>query len=254
MKHNKSSKQQMEDQMAMNEAIAKAVVEVTQVAIQTLSEVQNQRSEDQRVPKLGSPVLKQPQFNWEATDKYTEWKAFRLEVRNVLSMYNAQEQEKIAMEKNWLCRKGLHYLETHKVVEGCTNTNTAGIIKQKSNGQNQSTKLINYFYSSKDPEGDKRQSNDMKQKIHDTYGNGFNGIGCFKGTFSLQLKPDSKPYQAPPRHMAYALQKPFKEELKQLQELDIIIPLGVDEMAEWCNSFVVVPKANGNVRLSLDPE
>ena len=26
--------------------------------------------------------------------------------------------------------------ETHKVVEGCTNTNTAGIIKQKSNGQN----------------------------------------------------------------------------------------------------------------------
>ena len=53
----------MEDQMAMNEAIAKAVVEATQVAIQTLSEVQNQRSEDQRRPKLGGPVLKQPQFN-----------------------------------------------------------------------------------------------------------------------------------------------------------------------------------------------
>ena len=56
----------MEDQMAMNEAIAKAVVEATQVAIQTLSEAQNQRSEDQRGPKLGGPVLKQPQFNWEA--------------------------------------------------------------------------------------------------------------------------------------------------------------------------------------------
>ena len=54
--------------------------------------------------------------------------------------------------------------ETHKVAEDCTNTNTAGIIKQKSNGQNQSTKLINSFYCSKDPEADKRQSNDMTQK------------------------------------------------------------------------------------------
>ena len=27
-------------------------------------------------------------------------------------MYNAQEQDKIAMVKNWLGRKGLHYLES----------------------------------------------------------------------------------------------------------------------------------------------
>ena len=64
-----------------NEAIAKAVADATWVAIQTLSEVQSQRSEDQRGPKLGGPVLKQPQFNWEATDKYKEWKAFILQVR-----------------------------------------------------------------------------------------------------------------------------------------------------------------------------
>ena len=93
----------------------------------------------------------------------------------------------------------------------------------------------------------------MTQKIYNTYGNVFNGIGCFEGTFSLHLKPDSKPYQVPPRHMAYALQKLFKEELKQLQEQDITAPLGEDMMAEWCNSFVVVPKANGKVWLCLDP-
>ena len=39
-------------------------------------------------------------------------KHFVLEVRNILSMYNAQEQDKIAMVKNWLSRKGLHYLES----------------------------------------------------------------------------------------------------------------------------------------------
>ena len=85
------------------------------------------------------------------------------------------------------------------------------------------------------------------------FGDVFNGIGCFKGTFSLQLKPDSKPYQAPPRCLAYVLQKPFKEELKCLQETDIITSLGVDETSEWCNSFVLVPKANSKVRLCLDP-
>ena len=96
--------------MPMNEAITKAVVEAMCIAIQTLSEVQNQRAEDRRGPKLSGPVLKEPQFNREATDM--EWKEFRLEVRNVLSTYNAQEQDKITMVKNWLGRKGLHYLES----------------------------------------------------------------------------------------------------------------------------------------------
>ena len=35
--------------------------------------------------------------------------------------------------------------------------------------------------------------------------------------------------------------------------MDIITPLGIDESTEWCNSFVLVPKANGKVRLCLDP-
>ena len=34
--------------------------------------------------------------------------------------------------------------------------------------------------------------------------------------------------------------------------MDIITPLGVDKTAEWCNSFVLVPKANGKVRLCVD--
>ena len=93
----------------------------------------------------------------------------------------------------------------------------------------------------------------MTQRIHEEYDKVFNGIGCFKGTFSLQLKPDSKPYQAPPRHVAYVLQKPFQEELQQLQELDIIMLLRVEKTAEWYSSFVLVSKANGKVQLCLDP-
>ena len=143
--------------------------------------------------------------------------------------------------------------ETHKVAEDYTNIDIAGISKQTANSQIQPAKPINYFYSSRNIETDKRESDVMTQKIHSSYNDVFNGIGCFKGTFSLQLKPNSKPHQMPPRHVAYALQKPFKEELEWLQEMDTIAPLGVDEMAEWCNSFVVVPKANGKVWLCLDP-
>ena len=63
-------------------------------------------------PKIGSPALRQASFNWEATDKYTEWKAFILEVRYVLTAFNLQETDKIAMVKNWMGRKRLHYIES----------------------------------------------------------------------------------------------------------------------------------------------
>ena len=89
--------------------------------------------------------------------------------------------------------------QTHAVMEGCTNMDAGVITKQDANTQNNqhnSNKSINYFYSSNNIDADKRKSSAMMQKIHKTFGNVFNGIGCFKGTFSLQLKPNSKSYQA----------------------------------------------------------
>ena len=64
----------------------------------------------------------QPNFNLEAADKYTEWKAFILEIRNVLSTYIAQETDKIVMVTNWLGRKGLHYIKslTEDEKEACS--------------------------------------------------------------------------------------------------------------------------------------
>ena len=78
-------------------------------------------------------------------------------------------------------------------------------------------------------------------------------LSALKTHFHLQLKQDSKPYQAPLRCVIYALEKLFQDVLEKLQKQDIIAPLGVNETSEWCNSFVLVPKANGKVRLCLDP-
>ena len=63
-------------------------------------------------PKKGSPTMKQPTFDQDAEDKYSELKTFRLEVNNVLSTYNTLQTDKLALVKNWLGRKGLQYLET----------------------------------------------------------------------------------------------------------------------------------------------
>ena len=56
----------------MSEAITKAVAEATGIAIQTMAEMQAQRIPNTAGPKLGSPTLKQPTFDWEAQDKCTE--------------------------------------------------------------------------------------------------------------------------------------------------------------------------------------
>ena len=109
--------------------------------------------------------------------------------------------------------------ETHSSIENCTNksktrhkgcknTNTGILSKQDTNGQSDPSNpnmSINYFYSSNNVDADKRSSSARMQNICTRFGDVFNGIGCFEGTFLLQLKPESKPYQAPPRHMAYAL-------------------------------------------------
>ena len=74
----------------------------------------------------------------------------------------------------------------------------------------------------------------MIQKILNPFGDVFNGIGYFKGTFSLQLKPDTAnctkcTIQA---CSICALQKLFKEELEHLQKMDIINTLGVNEIVQ----------------------
>ena len=61
-------------------------------------------------------------------------------------------------------------------------------------------------------------SDEITQYLQRDFTDAFNGIGCFHGAFPLQVKRDSKPYQASLRCVAYALQKPFKEELEQLQQ------------------------------------
>ena len=94
---------------------------------------------------------------------------------------------------------------------------------------------------------------ELTKQLQKEFEDEFTDIGCFDGTFSFQVKPDSKSYQVPPRCIPYVLQKPFKEKLERLQQQEIITLLDIDETVERCNSLIFILKPNGKVRLCLDP-
>ena len=124
--------------------------------------------------------------------------------------------------------------------------------KIKATVNTKSHKTTEYFLSGPNYESDKKKSAESTWQIHKDFDDVFHSIGCFEGTFFLQLKPDRAPYQSLPRSMAYTLQKPFQEEPVRLQKQDIIALLQVNETSQWCNSFVLVPRANDKVILHLD--
>ena len=57
------------EQAIANEAIAKAVAEATRVAIQAMAAATTERPQSVVGPKIGRPVMKQPNFNWEADNR-----------------------------------------------------------------------------------------------------------------------------------------------------------------------------------------
>ena len=79
------------EQVIANEAIGKAVAEVTWAAIKAVAAAMVERPHSMAGPKIGVPVLKQPNFNLEADDKYSELKSFGLEVNNILTPYNTPQ-------------------------------------------------------------------------------------------------------------------------------------------------------------------
>ena len=96
----------MVTEQIMSEAIARAVAEATRIALQTMVEVWAERMYDKSGPKVDSLTTKQPMFDWNVQDKYSELKSFQLEVNNILSTYNTPQTDKLVLVKNWLGRKG----------------------------------------------------------------------------------------------------------------------------------------------------
>ena len=80
----------------------------------------------------------------------------------------------------------------------------------------------------------------------------FTGLGKLRGPdYVIKLKPEAKPFAlSTPRRVPVPLLTKVKEELSRMEQMQIISK--VDESTEWCAGMVVVPKANGKVRICVD--
>ena len=96
-----------------------------------------------------------------------------------------------------------------------------------------------------------------KQTIinHPKYAHLFSGIGHFKcKPVHITMKQNSMPVQKPPRRVPIAMGDKFKQELESMEVQGIISKYdGHDISLEWLNSFIIVKKPNGSLRICLDP-
>ena len=93
----------------------------------------------------------------------------------------------------------------------------------------------------------------FKQNIEKEYPELFKGIGLIDGEITIKLKDGAIPLVEPIRRIPHTMQEPLKEELDKLVKERILHKVDISELIEWLNSFVCMKKANGKVRLCLDP-
>ena len=80
----------------------------------------------------------------------------------------------------------------------------------------------------------------------------FEGLGNLGTLLQLEVDKEVKPVQQPLRRVPEALRTPLKEYLDDLEAKGVIEK--VERPTEWVNSVVIARKANGKLRLCLDPK
>ena len=73
----------------------------------------------------------------------------------------------------------------------------------------------------------------------------------FEALIISKLKPEAEPFAlSTPGRVPVPLLIKVKEELFRMEQMQIISR--VDDPTEWCTGMVIVPKANGKVRICVD--
>lgn len=80
----------------------------------------------------------------------------------------------------------------------------------------------------------------------------FEGFGVLPFTYKIQLKKDAQPVVHAPRRVPAPLREKLRQELDKMTTMGVIEK--VEEPTEWVNSMVCVKKANGDLRICMDPK
>ena len=91
-----------------------------------------------------------------------------------------------------------------------------------------------------------------KQDVISKYADIFDGLCELEGECDIHLRPDAIPVVHPPRRVPIAISNKLKLELDRMEK-DMVITK-VTTPTDWVNSLVTVEKANGSLRICLDPK
>jgi hypothetical protein len=91
-----------------------------------------------------------------------------------------------------------------------------------------------------------------KDDLVKLYPDRFKGIGSFKGTFHITLDPSVPPVVHAPRRCPIHLRDELKYELEEMENIGVITK--VTEPTDWVSSLAYSRKANGKLRICLDPK
>ena len=82
----------------------------------------------------------------------------------------------------------------------------------------------------------------------------FSGVGCFPiEPVDIVLSEDNELVQKPACRVPVAMKEKFKKELHSMVKAGIISKLDRNTPTPWLNSYVIVKKPNGSLRICLDP-
>ena len=91
-----------------------------------------------------------------------------------------------------------------------------------------------------------------REDLIEAYPDRFEGIGRFPGTYHISLRDDAKPVVHAPRKCPIAMRPLVREKLDEFLDQGIIVP--VEEPTDWVSSLAYSWKANGKLRVCLDPK
>ena len=112
---------------------------------------------------------------------------------------------------------------------------------------------IDYFLVWSDKQAEKERSAKVTKTVHQEFADAALDIGCFKSHILIAGKRWHKTLPSIPKVCSLYATRTLKEAIERLQQQQIIVTLGIDEMLKWGSSFVLMPKLNWKVWPCLDP-
>ena len=93
---------------------------------------------------------------------------------------------------------------------------------------------------------------DDTNEVFEKYSDVFNGLGCITNIqYHINIYQSHKPVVHPPRRVPVKLHPKVQEELKRMEQLNVIEK--VEDPTDWVNSMVTIIKPSGKLRICIDP-